>query len=98
MKFVLNKFLLGFQKADMVVEVFDRCEDSVKTAERECHSQSTIACNQYQVIGGHPVPHGKGSSMSHPTSNHYITLFVNTCWKHTQPVHSWLLEASSMVR
>ena len=53
-----KQLLIGFQKADTVVEVFDRYDDdnSVKTAERERRAGSTNACKQYQVIGGRPVP------------------------------------------
>ena len=53
-----KQLLIGFQKADTVVEVFDRYDDdnSVKTAEPEYRAGSTTACKQYQVIGGRPVP------------------------------------------
>ena len=53
-----KQLLIGFQKADTVVKVFDRDDDdnSVKTAERERRAESTTACKQYQVIGGRPVP------------------------------------------
>ena len=53
-----KQLLIGFQKADRVVEVFDRYggDNSVKTAERERRARSTTACKQYQVFGGRPVP------------------------------------------
>ena len=46
--------LTGFQKADTVVEVFDRYdeENSVKTAERDCQAGSKSSYKQYEVIGG----------------------------------------------
>ena len=44
-----KQLLIGFQKADTVVEVFDRYDDdnSVKTAERERRARSTTAYKQY---------------------------------------------------
>ena len=102
-----KQLVIGFQKADTVVKVFDRYDDdnSVKTAELNrsaAQDQQLLASN---VVGGRPVPPWKRLLMSHPTSNHYRTFFVNmwsvihlTGWKHTQPVHFWLLEASPTVR
>lgn len=53
-----RQLLTGFQRADTVVEAFDRYDDdnSVKTAEKDRRAGSTSACKQYQVIGGRPVP------------------------------------------